>query len=49
MKEQKTLDSQNNLEKEKQSWRQKSSGFKIILQSYCDIKKKYGIGTKVDI
>ena len=36
METQKTLNSQNNLEKEKQSWRNQAPGLQTILQSYSN-------------
>ena len=36
METQKTLNSQSNLEKEKQSWRYHNSRFQVILQSYSN-------------
>ena len=48
METQKTPNSQSNLEKEKQSWRNQAPGLQTILQSYCNqdsmvlaLKQKY--------
>ena len=46
MEPQKTPNNQNNIEKEKQSWRCHSSKFQVIVQSYT---KRYSTGTKIDI
>ena len=46
METQKTLNSWNSLEKEKQSWRNHAPSLQPILQGYSHQKKKYGTGTK---
>ena len=45
METQKTPNSQSNLEKEKQSWRNQPSDYTIKLQS----SKQHGIGTETEI
>ena len=47
MEPQKALNSQSNIEKEKQNWRYHNSRLQVILQS-CSGSRQYGIDTKTD-